>query len=426
MPQEGAAPGPARAGLHPEKPVENAGFAARLRPVNPLRRWSRPPLAIALATAALLPLSERSGAVILFATGDPSANTTAPTGPLAGSGWQYQGMFGSFLGTPIAPQFFITAKHVNTSGIALDFGGQSYPVAKQFNDPNSDLSIFQVTGTFPTFAPLYTRTDEIGKSLVVIGRGTRRGTEILMDGDLVGWNWGLPDAVMRWGQNAVSEVVSGGGGIGGLLYATFDQGGLPDEAHLSSGDSGGGVFIQDGGAWKLAGISYAVDEVLLDDTPPNPPSLVAAIFDARGYFAWDGSNYVLISDSSAVPTGFYATRISSKLAWIHSVIDPAGSVAGDGIPNLIKYATGMDPLVPAPSASLPGREPGYATITFDKQTTATDLAYSIEKSTDLVNWMTADTDDEAVGTNGTILTIKSKVAVTTELQLFLRLRVTRP
>ena len=44
-----------------------------------------------------------------------------------------------------------------------------------------------------------------------------------------------------------------------MLQATFDANGLADEAHLSVGDSSGGVFIQDGGIWKLAGINYGVE-----------------------------------------------------------------------------------------------------------------------------------------------------------------------
>jgi hypothetical protein len=54
-------------------------------------------------------------AVILLDTGDPNFNTTAPTGELAGSGWQYEGLWVSFLGTAVASNFFITAKHVGGS-----------------------------------------------------------------------------------------------------------------------------------------------------------------------------------------------------------------------------------------------------------------------------------------------------------------------
>ena len=40
-------------------------------------------------------------AVIFFSTSDPLFNTTAPTGGLAGSGWQWTGFWGGVTGTTI-------------------------------------------------------------------------------------------------------------------------------------------------------------------------------------------------------------------------------------------------------------------------------------------------------------------------------------
>src|SRR5439155_11197840 len=62
--------------------------------------------------ALLLGLPAASKAVIVFGTGDPAHNTTAPTGALIDSGWQYQGAWGVYLGTPISSNFFITGAHV--------------------------------------------------------------------------------------------------------------------------------------------------------------------------------------------------------------------------------------------------------------------------------------------------------------------------
>src|SRR6185503_15336483 len=113
--------------------------------------------------------------------------------------------------------------------------------------------------TFPSYAPLYTKSDEPGKHLVVIGRGTQRGTEIFLNSTLRGWNWGTSDQVRRWGENDVTSIVPFNGHD--LVYATFDQAATPNESHLSNGDSGGAVFLDDGGVWKLAGISYSVDDL---------------------------------------------------------------------------------------------------------------------------------------------------------------------
>jgi hypothetical protein len=65
----------------------------------------------AIVTAAAICLSmPPARAVILFGTDDPAANTTAPIGSVANTAWSYEGKWGGFLGTPIAPHFFITAK----------------------------------------------------------------------------------------------------------------------------------------------------------------------------------------------------------------------------------------------------------------------------------------------------------------------------
>src|SRR2546422_10688353 len=70
---------------------------------------------------ALLLNSVSARAIIFYATGDPNYNTTAPGGSLTNSGWQYEGTWGGFLGTPIAPKYFITAEHVG-GGIGQGIG----------------------------------------------------------------------------------------------------------------------------------------------------------------------------------------------------------------------------------------------------------------------------------------------------------------
>ena len=112
----------------------------------------------------------RTQAVILFATDDPTANTTAPMGALANSGWRSEGIFGAFLGTPIAAHYFITAQHIGVQSNVFTYQGAQYDIRQQFDDPASDLRIYRVLQIFPSVAPLYNGTDEIGKHLLVIGR----------------------------------------------------------------------------------------------------------------------------------------------------------------------------------------------------------------------------------------------------------------
>ena len=381
------------------------------------------------ALAALLFVVATSGAraVILLETGDTEANTTAPEGALAGSGWQYQGVFGGFLGTPIAPRFFLSAKHVGNPG-AISFGSASYAVVAQFRDPTSDLAINQVAQDLPIVAPLYTKSDEMGKHLVVIGRGTRRGGEMLLNGELRGWAWGAGDGRQRWGENDVVQIVSFSSGPDDGIYATCDRptapAVLPNESHLSVGDSSGAVFIQDGGTWKLAGINYAVDDLYF---APGGSGFTAAIFDARGYYSRTGpTTYDLLGGPVPVPTGFYATRVSSKLAWIYSVIDPQGDADGNGTSNLLEYALRLNSTAADPDRqAVVTHSASDISFVYRKLTDAPSLQYQVEQSEDLRTWSPAASQETLVGSAENVATVNAKITSVANGRAFLRLSVSQ-
>jgi hypothetical protein len=264
----------------------------------------------------------RGEAVLFHSTDDPNFNTTAPTGSLTNSGWQWQGNWrGIYLGTPIASNFFITAGHINGNvGEVFSFGGTNYTTTARYTTGSVDLAIWQIDGSFPTWAPLYDKSDELGQSLVDIGRGTQRGAQVVVDGELKGWLWGTGDTKWRWGENEVTNIVFQAG-YGSLLYATFDAGAGVNECDLSDGDSGGGLFIKDGAMWKLAGINFAVDGYF--NTTNTGDGFNAAIFDAGGLWYGSAGDWTFITNQSYdIPTGFYATRISSNYDWIQGIIVP--------------------------------------------------------------------------------------------------------
>ena len=282
------------------------------------------PVASLLSLTLSLLFQGSAVAVIFVSTGDPTFNTTAPTGALQDSGWQYEGQWGSFLGTAISADCFVTAKHVGGNvGDSFVFGGVSYTTTASYASPSSDLQIWRVNGTFSTYASIYRSSDETGQGLVDIGRGTQRGAAIYnSDGALAGWGWGANDGVMRWGQNVVAAVQAGGAGIGDTLRVSFNNPGVANSATISSGDSGGGLFIQQGGTWKLAGINYAV-EGPFSHIGSDPDAFNAALFDKGGLYAKASGIWVPITDqASDIPSAFLATRISANSAWIDSVTVP--------------------------------------------------------------------------------------------------------
>lgn len=291
---------------------------------------------VAWASVVLLLLANGTGrAVILFDTDNALANTTAPTGIYADSGWGFMGQFGGSLGTMIAPQYFITAQHIGVpssdfistaalNGGPLDIhyaidttanGGTGY-----WNIPGTDLRIFKINGTFPGYVPLYTGASEVGMSLVTFGRGGPRGAEV---GASKGWLTTGTDGVVRWGANVVSSTQTFGG-LGSLLVAEFNAIPGQNEATLSDGDSGGATFVLDGGQWKLAGINYGA-EGYFDTTaaPVHTTYFSAALYDKGGFY--EGSNVNLVWGlnpdlGTDLPASMYASRISTNLAAIQGIV----------------------------------------------------------------------------------------------------------
>src|SRR4051812_1990206 len=210
----------------------------------------------ALPAIVLSSTAADSFGVILYRSAQ--RNTSAPTGTFANSGWQWQGQFGPFLGTAIGSQYFITAQHIGGAPNFV-YNGTSYNIDGSFGSggfvdgPNSDLRIWKVQGTLPNWAPLYdaaTDGSEIGKTMVVIGRGASRGDEVYSEvvtggsnqgqnggisgdigsngynpGELKGWRWAVFDSVQAWGTNVVSGIFNSGP-TGQVIGFDFDRNGL--------------------------------------------------------------------------------------------------------------------------------------------------------------------------------------------------------
>ncbi len=341
-----------------------------------LSTWLR---RLVLACAIFCAAAGNGLAVIHLDTGDPALYTTTPGD---NSGWQYEGLFGAYIGTPIAPYYFVTAKHIGGNvGDPFVFHGKVFTTTAVAGDPSTDLQIWKVDQPFAVYAPIYqpnaTADAETGQELRVHGRGTQRGGEIDLGGTPRGWVWGGSDNVERWGRNLVTAVLPSGSPGWSFLQVAFDSPGVPDEAHLSVGDSGGGVFILQNGLWRLAGINYGVDGLFTKADAGSGFS--AAIFDARGFYMEnDDQTFSLITGDANVPTCFYSTQVSARFAWIEGVVGnietlptedfaawqqayftpdqladntfsgPNADPDGDGVPNLLEFAFNLDPTFPGP------------------------------------------------------------------------------
>jgi hypothetical protein len=270
-------------------------------------------------------------AIVFSSTGDSSYNTTAPTGALEGSGWQYVGNWNGFVGTQISQNQFITAAHVGGSvgGTFTASNGQTFTTLAVAQ--TNDLAIWTVSGALPAHAPIYRGSSEGSLDMVVFGRGIGRGAEVrsptATDADnLRGWEWGGSGA-LRWGTNrfefADSGYVNGSTQIGSILAAGFSRDGGADEATVASGDSGGATFVRVGSEWQLAGIVYGVQSSFR--TTPSGSTINAAIFDMGALY---GSNGSLVAEDATgdIQALFIASRLGAadNQAWILSQVpEPA-------------------------------------------------------------------------------------------------------
>ena len=327
----------------------------------------------------------RSDAVVFLETADPARNTSTPGD---NSGWQYEGKFVGFLGVPIAPHFFITAKHFGGSvGDVFDFHGDSYLTIAIHDSPTTDLRIWEVNHgkPFPTYAPLSSGVADLGATVSIFGCGAQRGSPVSVSGEPKGWEWGTTNYLKRWGKNVVTGTMDGGSSYGELLHCDFDSPGIADECHLSVGDSGGGMFVLENGLWRLAGIHLSVDGPFRLDPPGVPFN--AALYDRGGLeeLTGDPASWVSVTETAEnQPSRFYSSRISASLSWILDVTQQSGTLApesysawqrlyfspaqialpgesgplsdfdGDGIGNLLEFALNLDPTFSERAVMLPG------------------------------------------------------------------------
>jgi hypothetical protein len=108
------------------------------------------------------------------------------------------------------------------------------------------------------------------------------------------------------------------------------------------------------------------------------------------------------------------------------------SPAGDGVPNLIKYALGLDPHTPAAGSQLPSGSiqpdsgQSYLTLTVNTVAQASDVTYAVEVSGDLQSWTSSLPFTVTLTNIPTQIIVRDNVPVGSELMRFIHLRVSDP
>lgn len=282
-------------------------------------------------------------AVTSYSDPNGARYTGAPTGDLANSGYQYEGAWKGnsgnpdYTGTVISPYYFISARHLQ-SALSNDFvlpglNGQpdvTYHRVQDYTYLNTDLLVIRVDQPFPAdrIAPLYTGTAQasVGKSLAAYGRGPGVGAQVRdTNGQLHGWQWGGTGNDLSWGRNTVDSVVHDNT-MGDFVAMNFTSTGCT----LVGGDSGGGVFINDGGVWKLAGVNFSSDGGNYSFSPNSngTNNFSGSLFNRDGFYEYDYfGNHTWDLMTGLGPGQSWASSISGNIAFVGAFVPEPGSAA---------------------------------------------------------------------------------------------------
>jgi V8-like Glu-specific endopeptidase len=221
--------------------------------MNPMAGiWRRIGVAAMVCALPALPALALQGGVV-----DSNASATfAGVGSLTVAG------AGTFSGVLIAPQYVLTAGHVAGPGAdpslftfnvnldALPAGERSFAVTDITPAPGfggfltgqitrNDLSILRLDRPVPDAVPRYALLTDalaLGQEITLVGYG------------------GTGAATKRQGTNIVDVLDATPGAVPDVFAYDFDND-TSNQATVIGGDSGSGMFVNDAGVWKLAGIN---------------------------------------------------------------------------------------------------------------------------------------------------------------------------
>ncbi len=281
-------------------------------------RWMLSAACAAVIAAMALP----ARAIIVYDdTGGSPAGVQNTSAAPDGVG-SFVGNYNGGGGVLVAPDVVLTTLHLGpAAGGTFVYQGQSYNVDFAEQIGNTQIALMHLsTPTSSAGAQLYSSDPGVAQSAILVGYGGPAGTAF--DGNSAtqhGFNWTGGTANQTWGTTTTDATVYADGNNATYLGYAFKP--VDGSSIYSGGDSGGGMFVDDNGTWKLAGVAWSVDGYFTQGSgdPNRAPDAVAAIYDVPG-----ANLFTLDDNSQFVPaTGFehgYASQIAPDAATIEGEI----------------------------------------------------------------------------------------------------------
>ena len=279
---------------------------------------------LAAALAVLFACADFTFGIILHPTGEPDLSTWTdrPDSNVVGR-WSSNASF-----AVIGPRWLLTTRHQVTSPATVTIGGVAY--ACQYSSQwtggptgDADIQLVRITAidgsevSLEHYAEPYARTDEAGQEIIIGGYGDGRGVSLDTGGVIYGYDWqDAANTTLRFGTNKIDGTGDD------VIIADFDGLGEGEstvyECTIAAHDSGGPWLINDGGVWKVAGLSRMVG-IHFEQGHAGDPDYY--LFEA--WFRSRSNPYVL------APDYLDAVRVSSYADWIDEKINIEADLTGD-------------------------------------------------------------------------------------------------